>query len=242
MNGHFFYVCGYTLQRLGRHVEADKVFEEAAQADLFPSFWQRSTHYVKGLTSKPVWNLKDTGISYLLKTIRREWKKIRDEALSIYNMGLYTESLENLRDTGKWSMYGLYSLGKRVDRHCLLAPYTCSLIHQIPHLANNRRGDVKFSMMLAGTKVVGHSGPTNSRLRIHLGLSVPQNDTGIDELPLSRIRVHNEHLTWRNGEIIIFDDSFDHEVWHFNALNHSRLILIMDMWHPDMTEYQIAIN
>ena len=96
--------------------------------------------------------------------------------------------------------------------------------------------------MLLGTHVVPHSGPTNSRLRAHIGLDVPINLNGINDPWHSRIRVHDEYLFWKNGEIIIFDDSFDHEVWHYNPLNHPRLVLILDIWHPDMTEYQIAIN
>ena len=50
----------------------------------------------------------------------------------------------------------------------------------------------------------------------------------------------NEYLKWRNGELFIFDDSFDHEVWHYNQQNQSRLVLIFDMWHPRLTELEIA--
>ena len=149
---------------------------------------------------------------------------------------------DNIRDTGKWYIYGLYVLGRRVDRHCMMAPYTCRLIETIPHIANNRRGDVKFSMMESGTHVLAHSGPTNTRLRCQIGLKVPQGYNGLNEFPSSRMRIQNEYLTWKNGEIIIFDDSFDHEVWYYNPMNQSRLVLIMDLWHPEMTEYQIAMN
>jgi len=33
---------------------------------------------------------------------------------------------------------------------------------------------VKFSLLFPGTKVWPHTGPTNCRLRAHLGLQVPQ--------------------------------------------------------------------
>lgn len=32
---------------------------------------------------------------------------------------------------------------------------------------------------------------------------------------------------------MIFDDSFEHEVWHNGTA--LRLILIIDVWHPDLT-------
>lgn len=32
---------------------------------------------------------------------------------------------------------------------------------------------------------------------------------------------------------MIFDDSFEHEVWHNGT--SPRLILIVDVWHPELT-------
>lgn len=32
---------------------------------------------------------------------------------------------------------------------------------------------------------------------------------------------------------MVFDDSFEHEVWHNGTA--LRLILIVDVWHPDLT-------
>jgi len=42
--------------------------------------------------------------------------------------------------------------------------------------------------------------------------------------------------TWEEGKFIIFDDSFEHEVWHDG--NEFRLVLIVDFWHPELTEQQ----
>lgn len=35
---------------------------------------------------------------------------------------------------------------------------------------------------------------------------------------------------------MVFDDSFEHEVWH-NGTEY-RLILIIDVWHPDLTAHE----
>lgn len=40
--------------------------------------------------------------------------------------------------------------------------------------------------------------------------------------------------SWSEGELLIFDDSFEHEVWHNGT--QVRLVLIVDVWHPDLTE------
>ena len=47
-----------------------------------------------------------------------------------------------------------------------------------------------------------------------------------------RIRVGDEIREWRAGECLIFDDSFEHEVWHDGE--GDRIVLICDMWHPEL--------
>lgn len=42
--------------------------------------------------------------------------------------------------------------------------------------------------------------------------------------------------TWKEGKFIVFDDSFEHEVWHDGT--EPRLVLIVDVWHPELTEEQ----
>ena len=39
----------------------------------------------------------------------------------------------------------------------------------------------------------------------------------------------------------IFDDSFDHEVWQLDPLKRPRLILMMDMAHPELIDQHPAI-
>ncbi|MGZ4970958.1 MAG: aspartyl/asparaginyl beta-hydroxylase domain-containing protein, partial [Methylobacter sp.] len=61
--------------------------------------------------------------------------------------------------------------------------------------------------------------------RAHLGLDVPEG---------CEMRVENNLLHWRNGEVFIFEDSFEHEVW--NRSDKPRTVLIIDFWHPDLTD------
>ena len=49
------------------------------------------------------------------------------------------------------------------------------------------------------------------------------------------LRVADNYLQWSEGEIFVFDDSFDHEVWHSNENNEARIVLIMDLWHPQLS-------
>jgi len=49
-----------------------------------------------------------------------------------------------------------------------------------------------------------------------------------------RLRVGQEQIRWQQGKVVVFDDSWEHEVWHEGA--SARLILIVDVWHPDLSE------
>jgi len=85
---------------------------------------------------------------------------------------------------------------------------------------------VKFSVMYPGTHVHAHTGPTNCRLRAHLGLQVPPEGDVV-------MRVEQQEQRWTEGKFFVFDDSFEHEVWH--RAETPRLVLIVDVWHPDLT-------
>lgn len=79
--------------------------------------------------------------------------------------------------------------------------------------------------MYPGTHVHAHTGPTNCRLRAHLGLLVPEG---------LHLRVGETNQSWAEGRVIVFDDSWEHEVWHEG--DSPRLILIVDVWHPELME------
>ena len=85
--------------------------------------------------------------------------------------------------------------------------------------------DSLTNLNLSGTHLKAHVGPTNVRLRVHLGIDIPSSGW--------RIRVGDETRTWEQGKCLVFDDSFVHEVWHDGDPNEPpRVVLICDVWHP----------
>ena len=50
------------------------------------------------------------------------------------------------------------------------------------------------------------------------------------------MKVGGTKVTWEEGELLIFDDSFEHEVW--NNGTEERVIFILDIFHPDLSESQ----
>lgn len=228
-DGRFYFQLGDALQRLGRNAEALDIYRRGVEKKLFLSLYQRSLYNVVGLRSRPFWTVEQTTYAADLERVRSQWTLIRDEGLKLLNAdGVFVNESENLRDRGDWKQFELFSRGSRLERNCARAPLTCRLIEQhLPAARSCKRGQVKFSVMLPGTHVWPHCGPTNCRIRAHLGLNVPDG---------THIRVAEKTRSWENGKWLIFDDSFEHEVWHNGTT--TRLVLIIDLWHPDLTESQ----
>ena len=80
--------------------------------------------------------------------------------------------------------------------------------------------------MKAGSKIAAHRGGNNARLRLHLGITIPDGDC--------KMRVHDTVIGWNEGRCLVFDDYFEHEVW--NLTSEDRLVLVVDLWHSDLTE------
>jgi len=72
-------------------------------------------------------------------------------------------------------------------------------------------------------------------VRIHCGILIPEGTP--DEIGLT---VGNETRQWEAGKCLAFDDAFEHEAW--NLTPHPRLVLIVDVWHPEMDEMKRILS
>lgn len=173
-DGRFYFNLGDALQRLGRQTEAMEIYRAGAAKKLFLSEYQRSLYNVDRLKSHPFWTKYETGYEKYLTILEQNWKKIRSEGLSILNeKGYFVNETENLRDSGDWKQFDLFARGRKIVKHCEKAPFTCKIIDTFAAARFCSRGQVKFSVMHPGTHVWPHCGPTNCRIRAHLGLKVP---------------------------------------------------------------------
>lgn len=174
IDGRFYSVYGDALIRLGRREEAVAVFKDAAAKGLFLSENQRSLYNVNHLISRPFWSIAESGYKKDIRNLEVNWIRIRDEGLSLLdNGGYFINEAENLRDFGDWKQFELFARGQKNNKNCERAPFTCKLIETFPAARFCKRGQVKFSVMHPSTHVWPHCGPTNCRLRAHLGLKVP---------------------------------------------------------------------
>ena len=86
-----------------------------------------------------------------------------------------------------------------------------------------------FSTMKPKTSIKAHYGATNLKLRCHFPLFVP------DE---AYLRVASDPRPWHEGKMIIFDDSYEHEAANLSD-TQERVILLIDIWHPDLHQEEI---
>jgi aspartate beta-hydroxylase len=136
---------------------------------------------------------------------------------------------EPLLGEGKWDQVVLYEAGRRQDRACELFPVTAAVIEQIPEATTFGPGVVTLSWLEPGSHIVAHCGRTNAQIRLHLGLRVPDG---------ASMRVGEHTLTWEEGRCLLFDDSYEHEVWHRG--DQPRLVLLLDVLNPCLDTAQRA--
>ena len=136
-----------------------------------------------------------------------------------------------LNHSQRWSAYFLWRDGERQDAACAACPQTAALMDRLP-LARQPgfAPTVVFSALAPHTHIPPHTGSTNTRLLVHLPLILPGP---------ARFRVGNETRDWRMGEAWAFDDTIEHEAW--NDADQLRVILIIDIWNPDLEPGEQAL-
>lgn len=124
-----------------------------------------------------------------------------------------------------WSACFLYEYGVPNQPVLDRCPKTAALLQRLP-LAQipGKAPNAFFSMLKPRSAIPAHTGVTNTRAIVHLGLDIP---------PDCGFRVGGETREWQAGKAFAFDDSIDHEAW--NNSDERRHILIIDTWNPHLT-------
>ena len=178
------------------------------------------------LPSRPWYDAEDFPLALRLES---QYAQIRAEILALGPAPFHPES-ERIERTGDWDVAFFYERGRRHADVCEACPVTARAIESHPAM-RAPGGLIYVSRMRGGTHIGAHRGPTNLRLRCHLGLRVPDGDCAI--------RVGAETRHWREGSCLVFDDHFEHEAW--NHTDEDRIVLIVDMWHPGLSATEVRL-
>jgi len=124
-----------------------------------------------------------------------------------------------------WQAFFFYRHGQRYDAHHIRCPRTSESLERIDlcRIADEAP-EICYSVLTPGSDILPHHGVSNVRLVMHLPLLVP---------PDCALNVFGggEHH-WREGELMMFDDTYRHEAW--NRSNSTRVVLLMDCWNPHL--------
>lgn len=211
---------GLALMGLGLEEDARLLFQNGVARGLWDNPLQRPVfRYVRGLTSKPWHNKYDF---FFVRKLEDGAKQIRNELF--YNLEnhaqLFMLDYENVPLCGDWKAIKLISNDGQRTEYADYFPKTMEVIDS----SGQEFVTVKFSAIQPGSHISPHTGPSNDRLRVHLSLV----HTGG-----ARIRVGTEWRSWEEGKVIILDSSWEHEVIHSG--NDTRIVLILDIWHPELS-------
>jgi aspartyl/asparaginyl beta-hydroxylase (cupin superfamily) len=158
--------------------------------------------------------------------LERDWRFVRVELDRLLERKEQLPAIQEIitgassitQDQG-WKLFVLICHGVRSPRNIKLCPQTWRIVQQIPGLRT-----AIFSIFEPGKRLPPHRGPYNGVLRAHLGLLVPEPPSAC------AIRVGSEVRSWREGEVLIFDDSHEHETW--NDTDGQRAVLFIDFLRP----------
>lgn len=124
-----------------------------------------------------------------------------------------------------WDAYFFYRDGRRYDAHHLRCPLTSATLEALPLVRIREHApEICYSVLAPGTHILPHTGVSNLRVVVHLPLIVPAD---------CAIEVAGQTHAWREGEVVVFDDSYEHQAW--NRGGERRVILLMDTWNPYLT-------
>ncbi len=167
---------------------------------------------------------------------------IRDELLAVMaEPDLFTPYVEvrenrpNSRQAGMlenadWGAFYLIKDGEPVEANIARFPRTMAAIGDAPLTdIAGRAPSVLFSRLAPGARIPPHNGLVNTRLICHLPVICPEG---------CAFRVGAETRDWAYGKAWAFDDTVNHEAW--NRSDQERIILIFDVWKPEITEAERA--
>lgn len=128
---------------------------------------------------------------------------------------------------GEWQELVLFGAG--IPPNASVAPLTKALLKKhapdAVSLSHAGGGECLLSLLKPRTRLKPHCASTNVRLTCHLGLVVPSSSK-----KACALRVKDTWKKWKEGECIVFDDSYEHEV--VNDTDETRIVLLLRFWHP----------
>ncbi|NRD72182.1 aspartyl/asparaginyl beta-hydroxylase domain-containing protein [Shewanella sp. VB17] len=175
-----------------------------------------------GLDNQPIRDPAGDPVADYLRAatpeIKAEALRLRKRTLS-FSGGLVTD--------GSWLIYPLWYMGVSLPFMTMHAPVLSRIAANIPRCGMAHPFcEALLSWQDPHTHLAAHCSVDSLRLRYSVGIIVESDCS---------LRVGEIKKQWQTGESIIFEDCFEHEAWNGDK---SRLVFIIDTWHPDLTSVE----
>jgi aspartate beta-hydroxylase len=156
------------------------------------------------------------------------WTQIRDEALALaarmhpiprFHEIMPAQAEISANDGKDWRLFVLKVYGAEIEENMAVCPALASVVSSSPDVLS-----ATLSFLAPGKHIPRHRGPFRGVLRYQLGLSVP---TAADGRPAAVLSLNDQEYRVGNGEHLLWDDTYPHEVW--NNSDELRLALLLDV-------------
>jgi hypothetical protein len=198
---------------------------------------QYASCWVEGLTAMSFYDLSsDTLVAEKKLQWARDLQAQSNIVINEFQSFLQTKNKEEewlgSRNSGAgqaygpgWKTFGIQDRGIWDVENVKLFPNTVKLIQNlnIPCL------EVLFAKQEANSGIKPHSDMNNFVLTCHLGVQV--------EREKAWLRVGEQREYWQEGHALLFDTSILHST--ANEANTDRYVLMMRVWHPELTDIEI---
>jgi tetratricopeptide (TPR) repeat protein len=137
---------------------------------------------------------------------------------------------EPLVNKMSWASVHLYQNGIANSKVIEKFPLTLKALAGVPvATTNGNLSEVFISVLAPNTRIPEHFGVSSAILTAHLPIEVPAE---------CGLKVHEEIRIPEAGKLLVFDDTWEHSAW--NNGDQPRVVLIFELWHPELNEGEKA--
>lgn len=167
---------------------------------IYPKFYDKNDFgWVNSLESK-------------YEIIREELKELTSDQFQFSN----NINPPNLSAPNSWTNLYFFNFLWKNSANCNRFPKTYEIISSIPGVIL-----AGVTVLKSNSSVLPHTGETNTTIRCHLGIEIP------DSLPACGMQVGGEERSWQNGKVLLFNDAYTHSTWNNSEKN--RVIILFDV-------------
>ena len=198
--------------------------------------YDRAAHVVRGIYDRRIATPATLDAEHYFlnaKRFTKRWTDIRREAFGVaaalpnvprFHDLMAAQADISANDGRDWRVFVMKAYGVTLPENLARAPTVAALLADAPEVLS-----ATFSFLAPGKHIPEHRGPFRAILRFHLMLSMPNDERG---QPACVMNIDGVPFRLADGESLLWDDTYPHEVW--NRSDAVRIALLLDVWRKDM--------